>query len=576
VLCSGLVFAACGEGENNGSNGQVPGDNTQQGLENNIEHTHNWDDGTITTPATYYSKGVRTFKCTDDQTHTKTEEIAMTTATVADFLSARNNTVNGTQFEYDYNLAITTKVATLDGPSARTNGNIKYNSTTSNKYLRTDNNSGALLSDGTVYSSLQGTNLETFKVDSVGGLYDHQSESVAANFKYESSSYAKLLFTADTSKITSLTKTTGNYLKYKVTLPTNAGIISTGLSVLNSPFVQRFLSVPDSSGTVNMYITFDGKNGNIQKYEYDFEITVTAIKINFHYDLTFTKVGSGVTVSPPSFSGCDLTTGAINSTLSTIKSELDEYRAGDTINRVSSHTYDVKTAVDYAWNSLAVDSRSQGRTLRKIDAGTVYFWNRLEYDSDYKNADQYKTDGIVDYERYRAKLSNGDVYDREDGLFSNPTTQVTPYANESIDNYYMLLGNDFFTTSNVSMIKTTTSGTKTTYSLGLTKAGVLSLLDFADESIRMDVVGTNEHKIFNILSNSLELNSLKFNIEVTSGKLTKIEIVLKGSYVDSVVKDENNQNKTPSFTLDMTITPNYTETTYDIPVKDKDIDLSNS
>jgi hypothetical protein len=265
-----------------------------------------------------------------------------------------------------------------------------------------------------------------------------------------------------------------------------------------------------------------------------------------------------------------LTASAINTTLDTIKGELDEYRA----QTVSGYNYDVKTAVDYSWLQNAVDSRSQGRTIQKNDNDTVYFWNRLEFDSDYKNNDQYGSQ-ITDYERYRANLQNGDVYDVTDGALSNTYDKIEQYNNSAIDNYYLLLQNSFLTSNNISMIKTTTAGTVTTYSLGLTTAGILGLLDFADDSIRMDVDGDNEHTIFNMVENSLVLKSLKFNISVTDGKLSKIEIVLNGSYVDSIVKDENNVNKTPAFTLYYTITP-YEVSSYTVPENSDDIDLSNS
>jgi hypothetical protein len=290
--------------------------------------------------------------------------------------------------------------------------------------------------------------------------------------------------------------------------------------------------------------------------------------------MTFKKVGSGVTITSPQFPGYALTTSEISSTLSTINGVINEYKAGNE-NGVSGHRYNVKTAVDYSWSSAAINSTTKGRTIRKIKNSKVYFWNIIEFDSDYTNKNQYGSQ-IKDYKRKRVNLQNGEVYDVTDGAFINTYDKLTPYDNANIDNYYLLLQDSFLKSSNISMIKTTATGGTTTYALGLTSAGILELLRFVDDSIRMDVTLENEHTMFNVLQNSLVMKSLKFNIEVTNGKLTKIDILLKGSYVDSVEKDEYNVNKTPNFTLEYLITPYYNVTTYKIPAVTKDIDMSNS
>src|SRR5690606_14270717 len=81
------------------------------------------------------------------------------------FLAARDATVNSDQFEYNFNLNVDTTFLGLDGPSAITAGNVKYNANVNNSFLKTENNSGLLLYDGTVYTVKTGSTLSTIKIN---------------------------------------------------------------------------------------------------------------------------------------------------------------------------------------------------------------------------------------------------------------------------------------------------------------------------------------------------------------------------------------------------------------------------
>ena len=131
----------------------------------------------------------------------------------------------------------------------------------------------------------------------------------------------------------------------------------------------------------------------------------------------------------------------------------------------SGYTYDVKTEVKFP-DKNAINAHVQGRTMRVVEANEdVYFWNRIELDSDYKNSDLYKNLGIEDYERYRVTYQNGDVYDCIDGVFSNTYTKIEGYDNHAIDNYYFFIPLTLLNKKNISIIQEKNQGAAKTYPL---------------------------------------------------------------------------------------------------------------
>lgn len=481
------------------------------------------------------------------------------------FLAARDATVNSNQFEYDFDLNVTTQFATFNGPSAITQGNIKYNSGSQNSYLKTENNSGLLISDGIIHTVKTGDSLAEFKVNKSNKLYGYSSAPVSNDFKYESSSYSKVLFEYDEEQITAVTKTAQN--KYKISFSGSAtGYINTALSALNSPIVQRFIDLPENDSNLNVYVTFD--NGKIDKFEYEFSISVSLASITFSYELDFIKIGTGVTITPPDFQNISINENDIDDELDVVNAALTSYNT----QQNSGYDYSTVTHVDYP-GANSIDSTTAGRTMRKVDGSEVYFWNRIEFDSDYKNSDLYNSNGIVDYERYRVKYANTDVYDVIDGAIINTYTKIDGYDNGSIDEYYMLIDNLFFNTTNISIVQKALSAGSTTYSLGLTKEGIVALLSFIDDSIRVDVNEQNEVTIFNIESN-MEIKDAEFEIIISGGKISAININIKGTYIGSYTQTEFNGACT--FGIEYEIVTNNGGAAYIAPTKNSEVDLSNS
>lgn len=481
------------------------------------------------------------------------------------FLAARDATVNASQFEYDFNLSVNTKYGPINGPSATILGNVKYNSSSSNTFYKFQQNAGLLLPDGNIHTIKTGTELAEFKVKPDGKLYNYEKNAVKNDFKYESSSYAKVLFEYEREQITTVSLAQNG--KYEVKYKGSAtGIINSAIGFLDNPILQSFVNIPNSDSNLHTYVTFE--DGKINTFEYDFEIVVAGATITFHYDLDFNKIGDGVTIVAPSFEGIAINSNDISAKLVTINEMFNTYRALEH----SGYTYDVKTKVDFPGKN-AIDARVQGRTMRYIEGSNIYFWNRIELDSDYKNNDLYKSKGIIDYERYRTVYANKDVYDVIDGVLTNTYTKTENYDNSTLDAYYFLLPTSLLNANNVSIIQESTNGSLKTYSIGLKTSGVVELLQFVDASIRLDVNEKNDIVIYDIAS-GLEIKGCDLDIMVDNGKLVSISIEIKGAfnsnpYVGTAFSGPS------SFSLTLGIEVNDKGNSYMPPTKNSEVDLSN-
>lgn len=484
------------------------------------------------------------------------------------FLDARDKTVNSDQFEYDFDLSVTTKYSSIDGPSALMSGTVKYNENQTNSYYKSQTNSGALLFDGQTHTIKTGTELSEFKVKSDGRFSDYERTSIPSNFKYESSSYAKVLFEYNREQITEVLLASDNKYEIKYSGSTT-GMMNTAIGFLNNPILKSFINVPETASDFKTYVTY--KNGYIHTFEYEFSINVVGASLTFSYELEFTKIGQGVTINPPTFSGIAYSTQDVASKLTVINGALDAYKALEN----SSYTYDVKTEVDFP-GEFAINAHTQGRTMRLVTENDVFFWNRVGFDSDYKNNDLYEFKGIVDYERYRVIYANGDVYDVQDRVWplSNVHTRLEDYNNDVVDNYYFLLNSEILKTSYISMVQEVVVGNTKTFSLGLTKEGVIALLQFIDISIRVDVNNANEILIYDIKS-GLEIKDMDFEIVLIDGKLSAIEIDINGSYEANAYVDTKFAGPA-SFNLSYLLRVNDDGNGYVAPTKDSEVILANS
>jgi hypothetical protein len=136
------------------------------------------------------------------------------------------------------------------------------------------------------------------------------------------------------------------------------------------------------------------------------------------------------------------------------------------------------------------------------------------------------------------------------------------------------LNSEILKTSYISMIQEVVVGNTKTFSLGLTKEGVIALLHFIDISIRVDVNNANEILIYDIKS-GLEIKDMDFEIVLIDGKLSAIEIDINGSYDANPYVDTNFAGPA-SFNLSYLLRVNDDGNGYVAPTKDSEVILKNS
>lgn len=485
------------------------------------------------------------------------------------FLASRNRTVNG-QFEYDFNLNVTTKINAFDGPGALISGKTQYNPTSTTTFLTKEARSGLLIGDGEVYKVRSGDKLLTFKINTEGKLSSYDAEEVDASFKYDTSNFAEALFAYDSDDITSVVDI-GNG-RFEVKYTSASSLVTSALSFLNHPLVDKivslFVNLPSKDAVLSTYVTY--QNGFIKKYSYEFSITVSVGTLTFAYDLDFGKVGSSVTITPPSFPGYILTENEIVSTLTSVRTTLNSYKALQN----SGYTYRIDTAMKYPQSGFAINATLQGRTMRVLIGGVNYFWNRVKFDSDYKNSDLYKDKIFGDYERYRVRYANGDVYDVHDRVFplSNQYTKIDNYTNAAIDEFYAFLDPNFFVRSHVNAIELETKGSVKTYSFSLNQTAIMSLLSFVDNTIRTDLNGVYEFKIFNDPTD-LTPNQIKLDLIIENDVFKGFDIVIDGALENTY--PETIFEGAADFKLKINVSANNEGNTYQAPTKDSEVVLLN-
>jgi len=482
------------------------------------------------------------------------------------FFEARANTVDTSEFEYDFNLSVDIVLGGIGGPSAIIEGNVKYDSESINPYYRYEELSGLLLFDGVRHSFLKDNSLTTISYNTENELTGFKSETVPSDFDFDYSAFAKVLFEYTEAQISGIIYVSGN--KYQIEFIGGASnIMDTVLAVIGNPIITEFIGVPENEADFEAYVNIE--DGIITSYEYDFVVESVGSTLTFHYDLTFLEVDSNVTINVPSFDGLSMTDSEITTASSLINGILEDYL----IQEYSEYTYNVQTHVVYP-GAFSIDSTTQGRTKRKVIGSDVYFWNRVEVDSDYKNDDLYEGE-IVDYERYRVVYSNADVYDVEDRPFpiSNVFDLITTYDNYSVDEYYLFIPSTLINSNNVSLIQTSIDDGVTTYSIVLNSFAVLELLEFIDDSVRIDLTGTNEFDIYNIES-GFEVTYVLFTIQAENEGLISINMDIDGIYTGSYLDTAFNGEL--EFGLEYSINVVEPAAEYIIPTEDSEVDLSNN
>ncbi len=499
------------------------------------------------------------------------------------FLRAKNNTINNGSFEYNFALDASVKFkGAINVSLASINGVTKWNSSAPvTQYYQERTLSGPLLIDSTHYTYNINSNFISIDADESKDFSVVESENISPEFNFESKTFGFLLRSIEGDSITRSIFTNG---KYNLTLGNlfARNACSQLLNIIKISSLVEALSYItednfDIAFSLNCYATIE--SSHIGEFVFDFSINIKdVVEANISYTQSYTHVGNGVSINVPSFVGTITEPSEIESNLLTIKNGINN--AKNSVH--SEYDYELKTEVDHGPSKgnplgLAVNSNPRGYAKRKVDNGDVYFLNRLESDSDYKNDDQYP-DLVEDYELYRASIYNStkDVYDVEDKLFPIPNsyTKLDNYDNHQIDDYYMLFDSSLLTKENIKIMKKTLNNDDSnTYRLGLTKDATILLLEEYNKSIRLikdDTIEKANHIDVYQIADNFSANKVQFLVTLnSSGLLSEVGIRIKGMY------DMTNSNHV-KFDFDLSLKYDWTNNDYEPPVDYKDIVLNES
>ena len=444
------------------------------------------------------------------------------------FAKARNNTI-GEQvpgYEYDYTLRVTAGYMGVNF-NGNTSGNAKYNPGSEVSFYDEHVNSGSLFYDGTKYTFKKGTELHDVSVDENDVVKKYTIKQVDSGYKYDSSSFAKAVFEYDDTKLKEIkpTGTSGEY-SLKTSFTFSQGVALVG-NYVNHPMVEKIIGeLPETSVATGMYVSFNGDKLNT--YRYEMAIDVSGVQFTLTYNLTFKNIGRAPSISPRTFANTSYTPNDVNQSKAEVNGILNTYKA----LAHSSYDFKVKTAVDYAKKN-AINATIDGFTKRKVSGGQVYYLNDYEVDTDHKNADLYKSQGLGDCHGGRVKLSNGEVHDLKKKVLSG-YTDVGTATHQDIDNYYLL--DVFGMIDNVSFIQKVTNGTKTTYAIGTETPGAVNVLKQFNNALRLNPLRecSVDVKAFGSFNDSsVTVKNFKFKIITVSGALSEISLEMNGKLTAS-------------------------------------------
>lgn len=484
------------------------------------------------------------------------------------FLEAREKTIlSSSSFQYSSSTTVSLSYSPISGYSLNgiQEGVTKYNEDSTVSFLEEHENSGSLFYDG--FKTTYKKNQTLFKISENEDheVTDYSSETVDDSFRYDSSSFAKALFEYEESDITSLTKSGS---KYELKTSWNFSKVgSLVLNQINNKYVEMILGqLPETESSFHMYVGLDG-NGYLSSYSYEFSVEVKGVTVSVDYALTFENNGGVVSISEPSFPDLSLSDEKVGSVLTTIDNGISSYKAQE----YSAYDYKIDSTVEVG-DLKSVGVTSQGSTKRKVQNGVVYYHNLLEVDSEHKDSDMYKEEGVEDYTRTRAKLSDGSVYDAYDRTWplSNEFTLVESPLQS--DEFYALIDSSFLTTSYVDAVQKTKESAYDEYSLVINKAMGLKLLSFVNEVTRLDhTLAKHYLALGDYDETSVSLKDASFYIGLSDGLFKSLSLSLKGEMDTSY--EGTSISGSSLFDLSIEITTTSDGQGYEIPTSTDEIEL---
>ncbi len=486
------------------------------------------------------------------------------------FLMARDNTVGddvvGFEYNYEWKISGTVSSVVVDGTQQ---GVSKYSNGADVSYYDHRINSGLLFNDGQIYEYKKGQVSNHIELDEEEKIVNFNSEISTTSQKYQTSSFAKALFTYTEDDIKSVQKDENAYL-----IKTKENLSSIGATILNNinnPIVEIALgSLPNTEADTSVKVTFDGDK--IETYVYDFTINVSAVTLRINYSIDFQKANEVPKIDLPTFENFYIASNEVNDCLTIINSSINAYKKqGDSANK-----FKVETAVDFGLSTNAINATYAGESKRSVGNDKVDFINLIEVDSDLKNKDLYNSSGLKDVKYVRGNTADGTIYDREKGLLSYGDPVVFTEADRTaIDEYYFLPDDSFFCVDNINSVSTSIEKANTVYSLTLTKEGVFELFDYLNDyatlnpfvNANIGVLGTYDKQEFDI---SKALITIKIDTKTNSLVAVDMEIDCKTNVKYEASRDFTTYSRA-SVSVDWSFTVTNPQNSYAAPTESKNL-----
>lgn len=486
------------------------------------------------------------------------------------YLEARDATVGekSAGFAYDSSLSIKVGYSALSySGSGSYTGKSQYNPSSAASYYEAITYTGLLFSNHTTHEYLKDGSLVNIKVKEDGKVSSYSAKATPAGYKYDSSSFAKALFTYSKDDIKTVELVSGSQYEIKSKYGFSS-LAKTALSNVNNKYVEMIIgTLPETESTYHNYVTFD-KNGCIDTYSYSFTVTVSGVKVEFAYSLDFTSANKATAITLPSFNGLFITESEVTSKLGEVKTALDAYRT----KAKSAYDFTVKTGVDFSGEN-EINATIKGKALRATNNGVTYFNNTIEVDSDFKNSDLYKDNGAEDYKRTRAKLADGTVYDVYNPLVGfKQYTEVT--SSTALDENYYLFSDSLLVYAGFSCVFASAKDGVTTYTLPLSgSTSTNAIFNLVNESSRLDPTLAKHINVMGSYDiSTLAADNATIEIDVSSTGLKEVRVELDGKIKTSF--EGSVSFATPAiadYSLEITLTTTADADSYTVPTDKKDI-----
>lgn len=466
------------------------------------------------------------------------------------FKAARKNTMESAQYQYDFSLTAKIKFKNAVSFSPATYSGTTYVNTSAanTQFLQKRSLTGALVIDSTNYIYNEGTDLIKISADEDKDFSVINHEQVDSVYDFDKHNFSHILKQLSDNDVLSEQFSNG---KYVLSLHTNFSQDSLlgMLNLIDTKIIIKALSsyTKEEWGigfAVNAWATLNANKSHLATFHFDASVDIKdTFEIGFEFEQQFTKY-SGVTIQIPTFTNTIVRESDVTAELTNVLAYYNSSKQASS----SYYTYDVKTTVDHGVSKtnplgLAVNSRTKGSTKRQLIGEKVYFNNRLEVDSDYKNADQLG-DLVKDYNSYRARLNDGadTVYDVLDPLIGvNQYTELTGYSESNIDEYYMLPSNNLISYNNIKVIKKTQDNqSNNIYKFGLSNEAVRNFLAYYNSTLRIDFTRASIFDVYKIDADFIAKKAAFTLVTNSDNQLISLDIDLKGFYTE---KDSGDQVK---------------------------------